>query len=114
MTDFLAGFYGGVALGWLLSQLFSRRRRIYLVRSPRPSNLLELPPLPRRWEESPVQRGNGHGGPTTPKPSIKPTPSGGRLIRLDRNPDWQLMDQPGCAPKPEFPPPRVIREDFLP
>lgn len=88
MTDFLAGFYGGVALGWLLSQLFSRRRRIYLVRSPRPrpSNLLELPPLPRRRSNMP--------------------PPPGRLIRLDRNPDLQLMDQPSCVPKPTFLPPR--------
>jgi len=33
----------------------------------------------------------------------KPQPRGGRLSRLDRDPR-----------KPEFPPPRVIREDFLP
>ncbi len=90
MTDFLAGFYGGVALGWILSQLFSRRRRIYLVRSPRPrpSNLLELPPLPRRKSR-----------PMPPPP--------GRLIRLE-NPDLQLMDQPGCVPKPT---PREIPGD---
>lgn len=80
MTDFLAGFYGGVALGWIISQLFSRRRRIYLVRSPRPSNLLELPPLPRRRSR-----------PMPPPPT--------RLIRIE-DPDLQLMDQPGCVANP--------------
>ena len=29
------------------------------------------------WEEGRSQRGNGHGGPSTPKPPIKPLPSGG-------------------------------------
>lgn len=44
------------------------------------------PPLP--WDEGHVQRGNGHGGPTTPKPDVipKPQPSGGRLIRGDQKP----------------------------
>ena len=28
----------------------------------------------------------GSGGPTTPKPPIKPQPSGGRLIRIDQEP----------------------------
>jgi hypothetical protein len=40
------------------------------------------------WEEGSTQRGNGHGGPTTPKP--------------------------GIIPKPQFPSPQKIREDFLP
>ena len=40
------------------------------------------------FTEGPIQRGNGHGGLTTPKPDI--------------------------IPKPQFPPPRAIREDFLP
>jgi hypothetical protein len=34
-------------------------------------------------EEGHTQRGNGSGGPTTPKPPIKPQPSGGRLIIND-------------------------------
>lgn len=46
------------------------------------------PSMGTPWDEGPVQRGNGHGGPTTPKPDI--------------------------TPKPQFPPPRLIREDFLP
>jgi hypothetical protein len=40
---------------------------------------------PIRFDEGQAQRGNGHGGPTTPKPPIKP----------------------------QFPQPRKIREDFL-
>jgi len=40
------------------------------------------------FTEGPVQRGNGTGGPTTPKPNI--------------------------ISKPQFPPPQIIREDFLP
>ena len=34
------------------------------------------------FTESSIHRGNGHGGPTTPKPDIipKPQPPGGRLI----------------------------------
>jgi hypothetical protein len=35
---------------------------------------------PVRMEEGRTQRGNGSGGPATPKPPIKPQPSGGRLI----------------------------------
>ena len=41
-----------------------------------------------RIDEGRVQRGNGNGAPATPKPDI--------------------------IPKPQFPPPRKIREDFLP
>jgi hypothetical protein len=39
------------------------------------------PSLGVPWEEGHTQRGNGSGGgPTTPKPPIKPQPSGGRMI----------------------------------
>jgi hypothetical protein len=41
-----------------------------------------------RLDPGSVQRGNGNGGPSREKPSI--------------------------IPKPQFPPPRIIREDFLP
>jgi hypothetical protein len=41
-----------------------------------------------RLDPGSVQRGNGNGGPSTPKPRI--------------------------IPKPQFPQPRIIREDFLP
>ena len=30
-----------------------------------------------RFDEGSTQRGNGHGGPTTPKPPAKPQPHGG-------------------------------------
>jgi hypothetical protein len=36
--------------------------------------------VPIRLDEGQVQRGNGNGGPTTPKPPIKPQPHGGRTI----------------------------------
>ena len=58
-----------------------------------------------RFDEGSTQRGNGHGGPTTPKPPAKPQPHGGRLIK-----SWE---DPGPSVKPQFPPPRKIREDFL-
>ena len=40
------------------------------------------------FDEGPIARSTNRGGPTTPKPDI--------------------------IPKPQFPPPRTIREDFLP
>lgn len=46
------------------------------------------PDLGTPWDEGRTIRGHGSGGPTTPKPNI--------------------------IPKPQFPPPRLIREDFLP
>jgi hypothetical protein len=36
--------------------------------------------VPIRLDEGQTQRGNGNGGPTTPKPPIGPQPHGGRLI----------------------------------
>lgn len=44
--------------------------------------------VPIRMDEGSTQRGNGNGGPSTPKP--------------------------GIISKPQFPSPRKIREDFLP
>jgi hypothetical protein len=38
------------------------------------------------FTEGAVQRGNGNGGPVTPKPPNKPQPTGGRLIHVDRDP----------------------------
>jgi hypothetical protein len=37
--------------------------------------------VPIRVDEGKTQRGFGNGGPTTPKPPIKPQPHGGRLIK---------------------------------
>jgi hypothetical protein len=36
--------------------------------------------VPLCMDEGQTQRGNGNGGPTTPKPPIKPEPHGGRLF----------------------------------
>jgi hypothetical protein len=36
--------------------------------------------VPIRMDEGQAQRGNGNGGPTTPKPPIKPQPTGGRQL----------------------------------
>ncbi len=33
------------------------------------------------WDEGSTQRGNGQGGPATPKPPIKPKPTGGRSLK---------------------------------
>ena len=40
--------------------------------------------VPIRMDEGQTQRGNGNGGPTTPKPPIKPQPHGGHLVREGR------------------------------
>jgi hypothetical protein len=42
--------------------------------------------VPIRLDEGQTQRGNGNGGPTTPKPPIKPQPHGGRLIKAWEEP----------------------------
>ena len=39
-----------------------------------------------RMDEGQTQRGNGNGGPTTPKPPIKPRPTGGRLFINNKPP----------------------------
>ena len=41
---------------------------------------------PIRMDEGPTQRGNGNGGPTTPKPPIKPRPTGGKLFINNKPP----------------------------
>ena len=61
------------------------------------------PEQPIRFDEGPTQRGHGHGGPTTPKPLIKPQPTGPRMVGDSIKPP---------PIKPQFPPPRKIREDF--
>jgi hypothetical protein len=81
----LAGVWGsGFVFGAVVA---SGRRR------PRGNgNCVPMPPAPPyssaaiAWRDAETQRGNGNGGTTTPKPPIKP----------------------------QFPPPRKIREDFLP
>ena len=43
--------------------------------------------VPNCMHEGPTQRGNCSGGPTTPKPPIKPQASGGRLIINNKPPE---------------------------
>ena len=55
---------------------------------PRRSDVLMAPEMDPRfgapWDEGTAQRGNGHGGPTTPKPEIVPKPQyPGGYISLD-------------------------------
>ena len=78
------------------SAVKTKRQVVREYSSDRPP--LGPPPLKLKqsvtWCEGPMQRGNGEGGPTTAKPEIAPK---------------------GQSPKkPEFPLPRLIREDFLP
>ena len=51
-----------------------------------------------RMDEGRIQRGNGNGGPTTPKPGItpKPQPAGGHLIIEGRT----VRGQPLICPSP--------------
>jgi hypothetical protein len=100
MGGLLFGLVAGSGLTWVFMELrrngywreFSARRR---GSNPPPPGRKPVPPAgppeqpltaqPIRFDEGQTQRGHGHGGPTTPKPPIKP----------------------------QFPPPRKIREDFL-
>ena len=59
---------------------------------------------PIHLDEDLTQRGDGDGGPATPKPPIKPQPAGPRLVGDSIKPP---------PIKPEFPPPQEISEDFL-
>jgi hypothetical protein len=67
--------------------------------------VLGRPPL--IFNEGPTQRGNGNGGPTTPKPEInsKPQPAGGRLIGPGGVPiGYQPRpSRPGANPPPSEP-----------
>lgn len=73
MVELIAAALGWFVLGWACRGWVLKRR----LRKP--------PSMGVPWDEGHTQRGNGHGGPSTPKPPIKPQPT-----------------------------PRVIREDFLP
>ena len=57
-----------------------------------------------RMDEGTVQRGNGNGGPSTPKPSLKPQPSGGYQIRNGQLwGGYQPRPQSGTPNPPEAP-----------
>jgi hypothetical protein len=88
MVDFVAGFLSA----WILQSLLGRRLRQPLRRgsNPPPPGRKPAPPAgpPEqplaaqliRMDECQTQRGNGNGGPTTPKAPIKPQPHGGRQL----------------------------------
>ena len=104
MAELIAATCGGFAIGWACRREVLKRR----LRKPpyssaaiawrdaetqrdandtaRAKHAAELyakfidPSLGVPWEEGRTQRGNGSGGATTPKPPIKPQPSGGRMI----------------------------------
>jgi len=86
MTPELLALLGSIVggTGALLSYWAGWRARGDVMRIR--GGVIGRPPL--IFNEGPVQCGNGNGGPTTPKP--------------------------GITPKPQFPPPQIIREDFLP
>jgi hypothetical protein len=52
------------------------------------------------FTEGTMQRGFGNGGPVTPKPPIKPQPTGGRLIYGDRDPGPVNQSAPAPAEMP--------------
>lgn len=57
-----------------------------------------------RMDEGTIQRGNGNGGPSTPKPSLKPQPSGGYQIRNGQLwGGYQPRPQSGTPNPPEAP-----------
>lgn len=109
MITIITAACGGIVAGWVARSLLVSR-----------SDALGPPPL--RLDPGRIQRGNGHGGPTTPKPRM--IPPGTRSITFpdataDRRPINPFTGEPAApawAPpaKPHFPPPRVIRDDFLP
>lgn len=95
MVELIAAAVGWFVLGWACCWWVLKRR---LRKPPYSSTAIawqaaeaqraaELyarfidPSIGVPWEEGHTQRGNGHGGPSTPKPEIKPQPSGGHLIR---------------------------------
>ena len=94
MLGCVCGFFLGVtAQGWrrrpTCRELMRERQPTFWRRSFSHENTNQPsgpPPLklrhsdPVRMDEGRTQRGNGSGGPTTPKPLIKPQPSGGRMI----------------------------------
>ena len=85
MTTLATAWMLGCVCGFFMGVTVAGRRQ------PTFAELLMPPPRGGelvRMDEGHVQRGNGNGAPATPKPDI--------------------------IPKPQFPPPRKIREDFLP
>lgn len=65
----IAAAFGGFTLGWNLRPTQSKRMRGGNLGSQR---LI--------WSEGRTMRGNGHGGPLTQKPRLKPSPQPGSSI----------------------------------
>lgn len=101
-----------VVFGWPWHPRFSRfsRRRGGNEITLQEWEAMRTPP-PIRLDEGRVQRGNGRGGPTTPKPDI--IPRGTRLISFpDPGPDRQPTNPfTGDPVKPQPHGGRVIRGD---
>ena len=62
MAELIAAACGGFVIGWACRWEALKRR---IRKPPYSSAAID-------WEEGHAQRGNGHGGPSTPKPEIKP------------------------------------------
>ena len=95
MVELIASAFGWFALGWACRGWVLKRR----LRNPPYSSAAIA------WEEGRTQRGNGHGGPSTPKPLIKPQPLGGHPIREGQTwGSYQPRPQPGTPnPPPKAP-----------
>lgn len=102
----IAAACAGFAAGWICWTAVEQRQSYWLdycrrrrsLRRPGPYSIRAegfcIPPEtdPRfgvPWEEGTVQRGNGHGGPTTPKAQIRPTPQQPLTADLIRYWKWQ-------------------------
>lgn len=96
--------FGLVLCGWPWHLWFSRYNRM----GPPKGN------YGPRLDPGRMQRGNGNGGPTTPKPGI--IPRGTRSITFpDPSPDRQPTNPfTGKLIRPKSRSPRIFRKDFLP
>lgn len=85
MTELTTAWMLGCVCGFFMGVTVAGRRRPTCKELMSGGNLGVQPLI---LNEGRTQRGNGNGAPATPKPNI--------------------------IPKPQFPPPRTIRGDFLP
>jgi hypothetical protein len=69
--------------------------------------------VPIRMEEGHTQRGNGSGGPTTPKTPIKPQPAGGRMIdQSGMTIGYQPLPRSGRTTTPPHPTPHTMSNPY--
>lgn len=83
VTAWMLGCVSGFFIGVTVATIQRRPTCRDLMRNPEQRHRKFI-----RMDEGRIQRGNGSGEPTSPKPEINP--------------------------KPQFPSPRIIRDDFLP